>query len=326
MKAREMDSARRDFLKLAAGVSSGAVLGVFGQTAPAADADAPSLPKRPLGKTGMRITTLAFGGGSQFLKNKDGKWEPLLEKAIAIGINYFDTHENYGTEERFGEILPAHRDKLYIATKFDPRDEKGMMASFEQSLKRMKIDYVDVLMIHDLSGKDDVETLEKTVWKRMQRLKEEGAARFIGFSSMRSSDKSKEFIEKLAPDVALLALNPTKYRSYAEKVLAPAQRRGTGVLAMKVMRGIVGVNGNTPSDLLGYALSQNGVASAIVGHYGADVLQENMRVVSKLGSARTMSLRRRRGMEYRCRSLAGPHALCWARPDYHDDARGAAFA
>jgi aryl-alcohol dehydrogenase-like predicted oxidoreductase len=325
MKAHEADPARRDFLKLSAGVATGTVFAALGQTAPAA-ADEPGLPKRALGKTGMRITTLAFGGGSQFLKNKDGDWEPLLEKAIASGINYFDTHENYGTEERFGRILPAHREKLYIATKFDPRDEKGMMASFEQSLKRMKTDYVDVLMIHDLSGKDDVETLEKTVWKRMQRLKGEGAARFIGFSSMRSSDKSKEFIEKLAPDVALVALNPTKYRSYAEKVLGPTRKQGTGVLAMKVMRGIVGVNGNTPRKLIGYALAQDGVASAIIGHYGMNILEENLQIVRELGSAKAMSQNRQRRIEHQCRSLAGPHALCWARTDYHDDARGTAYA
>ncbi len=326
MKANETDPVRRDFLRLAAGASSATVLAALGRAVPAVAADAPGLPKRALGKTGMRITTLAFGGGSQFLKNKNGKWEPLLEKAVAGGVNYFDTHENYGTEGRFGEILPAHRDKLYIATKFDPRDEKGMMASFEQSLKRMKTDYVDVLMIHDLSAKDNVETLEKTVWKRMQRLKDEGAARFIGFSSMRSSDKSREFIEKLAPDVALVALNPTKYRSYAEKVLGPARKQGTGVLAMKVMRGIVGVNGNTPRDLIGYALAQNGVTSAIVGHYGMEVFEENLKIVRELGGGKAMSLQMQRRMEHRCRSLAGPRALCWARADYHDDARGAVYA
>ena len=48
------------------------------------------MPMRGLGKTGLQVSQLAFGGGSQFLKNKDGAWEPLLERAIKLGINYFD--------------------------------------------------------------------------------------------------------------------------------------------------------------------------------------------------------------------------------------------
>ena len=327
MRSSETEATRRQFLKATAGISSGAMLGALTpQTLAADDPGEPGMPTRALGKTGMKISTLAFGGGSQFKKNKDGDWEPLLQKAVEQGINYFDTHANYGTEDRFGELLPRYRDKIHITTKFDARDEKGAMKSFESSLKALKTDYVDVLMIHAVSLKDDIDAIEKGVWKRMQQLKHEGSAKFIGFSSMGSAIKSKEFIEKLAPDVAMVAMNPTRYKKYAEMVVEPARKQGTGLLAMKVVRGIVGQNGNTPQDLLSYALSQDGVASAVVGHFGMNILEENIGIARRLGSTKKMSTRRQMMMERRCAPLANPATLCWARPGYVDDGDFAMYA
>jgi len=318
---------RRQFLKVAAVTSSAVVLGSMASPVLGADkkkkpSDAPkddAIPKRLLGKTGMKISVLSFGGGSQFKKNKDGKWEPLLQRAIELGINYFDTHADYGTESRFGEILPKHRKKIYIATKFESRDESEAMKSFEKSLKLLKIDYVDALLLHDLNSKDDLGAFAKGTWKRMQKLKSEGTARFIGFSSMRSASKSKEFIERLEPDIALVALNATRYAGFAKLTLKPARKKKVGVLAMKTMRGIVGRKGIKPADLLEYALDQAGVASAIVGHYGMDVLEQNVKIVRQLAKRKKMNPADRKKLEASCAPLAGPHALCWARSDYRDD-------
>jgi uncharacterized protein len=86
------------------------------------------VPMRTLGKTGLQVSLLGFGGGSQFLLAKDGKWEPMLEGAIASGINYFDTSSGYqwrsakSSEERFGEILPRYRKSILVSTKFESRD------------------------------------------------------------------------------------------------------------------------------------------------------------------------------------------------------------
>ena len=51
----------------------------------------PSMPLRTLGKTNLKVSILSFGGGSQFLKNQDGDWEPLMERAVQCGVNLFDT-------------------------------------------------------------------------------------------------------------------------------------------------------------------------------------------------------------------------------------------
>ena len=117
-------------------------------------------------------------------------------------------------------------------------------------------------------------------------------------------------------DVALLAMNPTGYGNYAKVALPAARKKNTGVIAMKVMRNIVGVEA-TAKELFEYAWTQEGVASAIVGHFGIEPLQENIKLAQEYGKNELASIDRKE-LESRLAKLAGPHALCWARPGYID--------
>ena len=283
-----------------------------------------TMPVRTLGKTGLKVSLLAFGGGSQFLLAKDGDWEPLLERAIASGINFFDTSTGYQwkssrtSEERFGEILPRHRKSVYVSTKFESRDPEKARAEFERSLRRMKMDYVDCLLIHSIEPSEDIAALGKGVYRTMQKLKEEKLARFIGFSSMNSSTKSKELMETLDVDVAILAMNATQYGDFAKVALPVAREKNVGVVAMKLMRGLV-EEGAKPADLLYYAWTQPGVASTVIGHVRMSQLEENLRHAESFSAEKAAAFDRR-GLETRVAHLAGPHALCWARDGYRDSA------
>ncbi len=320
--APDKSMSRREFIQIsAAGLAAASAAGAIGGCSRGSSA----LPTRTLGATGMEVSILAFGGGSQFLANEDGAWEPMLERAVELGVNYFDTSSSYqweagmSSEERFGEILSPIRDRVYIATKFDSRDPAGALREFERSLERMKTDYVDVLLIHSVVPADDIAALERGVYAEMRRLKEEGSVRFIGFSSMDSAERSREAIEKLEFDVALLAMNPTGYGGFVTETLPAARAKRVGVLAMKVMRDIVGESA-TPDELLRYALSQEGVASALVGHHGMATFEQNVEIVRALsgGADVRMAASERRHLESRLAALAGPHALCWACPGYSD--------
>ncbi len=274
------------------------------------------LPRRVLGKTGLEVSMLAFGGGSQFLKNPDGEWEPLLQKALDMGINYFDTSHDYKTEGRYGEMLSPIRDQVIITTKFDARHVTGMRNTVDASLKKMKTDYLDFLFIHSIESKDSVSDLEKGVYKEMQKLKDQGVVRFIGFSSMNSAYRSRELLEKLEFDACMLAMNPTTYGNFAKIALPAAREKNVGVLAMKVMRNVVGDEA-TAEELMAYALDLEGVAGAVIGHVGQKVLLENAAIVNDYAGS-TYVRPDYLGLEQRLRPLAGPHALCWTHPNYYD--------
>jgi len=278
------------------------------------------MPKRILGKTGLEVSILSFGGGSNFLKNKGGLWEQMMEKAIQAGINLFDTASSYqwrgtdSSEDRFGEFLPKYRKSVIISTKLDNRDAYKGLKEFETSMKRLKLDYLDILLLHSIEKSEDIAALEKGIYKEMIRLKEEKTVRFIGFSSMNSAEKSREMIEKLPVDVAILALNATKYGNFAEIALPVAREKNVGVIAMKAIRG---VEQTAPvPELLRYDFSLPGVASTVVGHVGMQNLEENIQLACTF--KQSMTQRERQELEARVAHLAGPHALPWARPGYRD--------
>jgi hypothetical protein len=317
-----MNLTRRDFMKKTG--TSVALASTIGLTACANKPEdgLAALPTRKLGKTGLDVTTLTFGGGSMFLKNKDGDWEPILQRAIDMGITVFDTASSYQfgarliSEQRFGMMLPAVRDKVLISTKFDSRTPDDAMKEIEKSLTDLKTDYIDILMMHSVEKSEDLDAFGDTIYPMLMKLKEQGVARYIGFSSMNSAEKSKELIERYDVDACILALNATKYGSFAPISLPVAAEKNVGVFAMKVMRDVVN-NGATPDELMNYVLGLDGVASACVGHFGMDTLNDNARIVQDSAATKSAQVDPQ-DIEQRLAHLAGPHVLSWARDDYYD--------
>lgn len=313
-----------DSVKGAALVTTAGTLTSFtSYSGPAARA---KMPMRVLGKTGLEVSTLSFGGGSQFQKNDNGIWEKMLEQAVEAGVNLFDTSPNYvnfktsadavGPDERFAAILSPVRDKVLISTKVETRNPKEVREELEASLSRLNTDYIDILMVHALNDQDNVDEIGKGIYKEMQDIKKAGIARFIGFSSMSSAERSREMLEKFEVDVALMAFNPTQYGKYAEIALPAAGKQNTGVLGMKVMRNLAGELA-TPLELYNYALSLEGVASVIVGHIGNKQLKENIKLAQNFESTE-ISPFDHMALEDRLAPYAGQHQLVWAHPDYTD--------
>lgn len=285
------------------------------------------IPRRVLGKTGIEASILSFGGGSQFLKNKNGEWEPILEESAKSGINLYDTSPDYtvvsrdGTkamtsEERFGEILPPFRDKVYIITKVNDRTPGNARKTLEASLKSMKTDYVDILMLHSVDDRDDVMDIEKGVYSEMMEMKNEGLVKHIGFSSMDSAQRSKDLLTHMDFDVALLALNPSTWGDYPGLAFPIAMEKEVGIIAMKVFRGIVGEAANA-EDLMHYSWDHPGVVSSMIGHFGMTNLKENIQMAIDYGNGKLACLEKSE-LEARLAPYAGPHALPWARPGYKD--------
>jgi len=282
------------------------------------------LPRRMLGRTGMEISLLSFGSGSFFQKLPEGQWEPLVQKALDFGINYFDTASAYNfdkknshSETRIGQVLRGRRKAVYVCTKLEERDADKAKHELESSLKRLQMDYVDVLMAHSiLETETDISALEKGIYAQLRKFKAEGAAKHIGFSTMMTNGaRVKQLIEVLDPDVVLIAVNATKYGNVAEHALPAAQAHKTGVVAMKALRDVVG-KGATAQELLRYSFGKTGVASLCVGHSKVEQLEENVKIICEY--SRQAGGCDGKALERRLAHLATPEVLTWARPEYRD--------
>ncbi len=235
---------RREFLK------SMAVAGGLAWASPlqAAEGSPAPLSTRPLGRTGVKVTVLALGGYTGMKEPRSDKFDPveLANAAIDAGIRYFDTAPSYNngqSERNYGEVLARRRNEVFLATKTGQRAYDGAMREFEESLKRLRTDHVDLLQIHGARAGEDLAAWGKPdgVVKALEKLRDQKLTRFIGVTGHESADVMCRAITMYDFDTILTTFNPmAKRRPYAQKVLPLASRKGLGILAMKVMGGALG--------------------------------------------------------------------------------------
>jgi len=142
-----MSVSRRQFLESAAATSLAA------QLVQGASVDKKTgMPTRILGKTGARVSVIAFGCGSRFLSYKEeDKALEAVNRALGLGITYLDTAFGYGnglSETRIGKVMQTRRKEVWLATKINNRDPDEAKRIIEGSLKRLQTDQVDLLHIH----------------------------------------------------------------------------------------------------------------------------------------------------------------------------------
>ena len=161
------------------------------------------LPTATLGRTALEVTRLGYGamelrGTARGRELADGQAEAVLNRVLDAGINFIDTSIDYGeSEELIGRYISHRRGEYYLATKcgcplgeFEWSGQGGVphtftrehiIAGVEQSLTRMKTDYIDLLQFHSSPSKDELE--EHRAIETLQDLRREGKIRFIGSSS-----------------------------------------------------------------------------------------------------------------------------------------------
>jgi L-galactose dehydrogenase len=149
---------------------------------------------RTLGKTGLKVSVIGFGAsplGGEFGSVDSAECRRAVDRAIECGINYFDVAPYYGrtlAESRLGEFLEGRRDKVVLTSKacrYDIADfdfsQKRVVQSIEESLKRLRTDYVDLYQIHDVEyGRID-QVIGETI-PAMFKLRKQGKIRFVGIT------------------------------------------------------------------------------------------------------------------------------------------------
>lgn len=149
-----------------------------------------------LGKTDLNVSVIGFGAaplGNEFGPIDETEAERAVEFAIDNGINFFDTAPYYGrtlSESRLGKALKGRRQQVVLASKccrydVDQFDFSAgrVTSSVEESLRRLRTDYVDILTAHDIEFGDREQVINETI-PAMRRLQEQGKVRFVGMSAL----------------------------------------------------------------------------------------------------------------------------------------------
>jgi hypothetical protein len=251
---------RREFLERSGLAASAAALASSG----AARAAEGAIPRRTLGRTGVSVPILALGCGSRFLVYRAEEASAVLEKALALGINYFDTAIDYGqgeSETRVGRVMSSRRKDVFLATKVPTRARTRDLAleEVEASLKRLQTDHVDLLHLHSLGNQDDLARIESPdgALKALYQLRDQKVARAIGMTSHTDGTVMRAAIEHNDLDCVQMAMNPARALRFEEQALPAAKKKDLGVILMKVtaQERLLGPAGADASALLRYAWS-----------------------------------------------------------------------
>jgi aryl-alcohol dehydrogenase-like predicted oxidoreductase len=240
--------------------------------------------KRRLGKTNVDVTILGLGGeGVLRTYGHEREAYGMINRAIDLGINYFDSAKAYaGCESYHGRALGERRQDIFLAGKSHARDRKGALAHLSDTLKTIKTDHLDLWQMHDMRTMADIDevTASGGALEAFREAKEKGLVRFIGVTGHENPSIIRRLIEIADFDTVLMPVNPAEpqYLSFISDVLPYAVQKDMGIIAMKVyVRGrvtqIPGFDSVEP--FYRFALSHP-VTTAIIGCDTISQLEENV--------------------------------------------------
>ena len=226
--------------------------------------------RRAIGSTGVEASVLGFGTGDNaglMVLGSAADQRRAVDEAIAAGVNYFDTSPDYGrgrAEENLGRTLKGRRGDVLVTTKVEimPADRhrlaKKVIESIDQSLRRLQMDYVDILMIHNPPAQTN--QWERTTWAPLVKddylrpggaldgLAQVIASGKVRFGGIACEDAEPGMVTELVaqPHVQVLnvwlnMLNPSSLLDPAPTAIeGPADYRGIAAAAARHGVGIAG--------------------------------------------------------------------------------------
>jgi len=242
---------RRNFLKIAAGLSAIAYLPSCGQSVKS-DKWGTVLPTRKLGKTGLDVTMFALGGGPPNFNYGQEGVESIVEAAFKGGCRFFETARSYSrgvSEQVFGRVLEPYRNEIILSTKSRAMDADTLNRELDLSLEAFKTSYIDIYLMHTVNTIDLInQKFDQGVWDAMVKAKREGKVRHIGFSGCADYIADNYMLDLDLPDleVMLVPINviDTLEHSFTLNTLPKAVSKNVGVMAMKPLGGGAMVGGD----------------------------------------------------------------------------------
>jgi aryl-alcohol dehydrogenase-like predicted oxidoreductase len=281
----------------------------------------PDIPTRTLGRTGLEVTVLGFGA-MELRGVGSGRGRPIepedagriLNGVLDAGINYIDTSIDYGvSEERIGEYISGRRDEYYLASKCGcavlgpppPPGERAphifthenIVAGVDQSLRRMKTDYLDLVQFHSSPSKETLDNEDAIA--TLVELRDAGKIRFLGASS--TLPNLADHIDMGVFDAFQIPYSALQ-REHEEAITAAAHAGAGTVIRGGVARGVPGegtgvpetwatfessglddlLDGATPTEfMLRFTISHPELSTTIVGTLNPLHLAENVDAARK---------------------------------------------
>ncbi len=274
---------------------------------------------RRLGKTDMNVSILGFGAsplGNVFDKCTQKDANETVHFAIDQGVNFFDVSPFYGltlAEERLGKALEGKRKEIFLATKCGRYDlqefdfsRDRIFKSIDESLARLKTDYVDLFQLHDIEFVDKNQIIEEAI-PAIEEVKASGKARYIGITGL-----PVRYLAQIAREVNIdTVLSWAHYNLLEDEIndeLVPlSKEKGIGLMnaaplmqrilsdaplpawhrspdEVKAMQPILlemcrkyGVQLSTVA--LKYAMDHPDIATTIVGMNKLDLIKQNVKAV-----------------------------------------------
>jgi len=196
---------------------------------------------RPLGRTGWQVSAVSFGAwaiGGSWGETDDAQSLAALERAVELGVNFFDTADVYGdgrSERLLGELRKRHGDHILIATKagrrLDPHTASGytlenLTAFVERSLANLGVEAIDLLQLH--CPPTEVYSRDET-YAALDELVRQGKVRFYGVSVEKIAE-ALEAVQHPGVQTVQIIFNIFRPRP-AEEFFPEARRRQVGILA-----------------------------------------------------------------------------------------------
>lgn len=223
-----------------------------------------------LGKTGLKISRVGFGGiPIQRISSEEAV--ALLDAVESAGINYIDTARAYTVSEEFiGQALVGRRDKFIIATKSMARTYETMKADIETSLRNLRTDYIDIYQVHNPSP----EQLETVIapggaLEALQEAVREGKIGHIGLTA-----HSLEVFEKAVnyPWVETFMFPYSIVETHGEELISVCAEKNIGFISMKPLAGGAIEDADVA---LKFICSNPAVSVVIPGMYSPEEVSQN---------------------------------------------------
>lgn len=253
-------------------------------------ASAGEVPRRKFGQTDEVISALGLGGASFAGAKSKKEALQIVQEAVDNGITFMDNAWDYHegkSEEWMGEALQGRRDQVFLMTKVctHGRDKKVALKQLDESLKRLRTDYLDLWQIHEVAydNDPDLHFSKGGAVEALLQAKKAGKVRYIGFTGHKSPELHRRMLSHGFPfDAVQLPLNgfDATFRSFEQEILPLLLQQGIAPIGMKSLNGTAKAIKEkviTAEEALRYAMSLP-VATTVSGMDSLKILRENLRI------------------------------------------------